>query len=131
MTNIRNTINLLDKASDELSETRRENKETRFFNAHLLKLEQRILELRADVQALNEMRKEVKQFKNREFTEGNMTYKVTDLSNNQHCGDFDSLEEAIRVAKEMTYGDKFKTEVYHYEFDKKGKVLTVTDWKNR
>lgn len=57
---LRNTIELLDKASDELTEARRENKETRFFNAHLVKLEQRILELRADVQALNEMRKEIK-----------------------------------------------------------------------
>lgn len=53
-------IELLDRASDELTEARRENKETRFFNAHLVKLEQRILELRADVNALNEMRKEIK-----------------------------------------------------------------------
>lgn len=60
-----------------------------------------------------------------------MTYKVTDVSNNQHCGDFESLEEAIRVAKEMTYGGEFKTEVYHYAFDSKGNVLIVTDWQNR
>lgn len=52
-------IELLDRASDELMDAR-PNKEARFFNGALIKLEQRILELRADVQALNEMRKEIK-----------------------------------------------------------------------
>ena len=52
-------IELLDRASDELMDAR-PNKEARFYNGTVIKLVQRILELRADVQALNEMRKEIK-----------------------------------------------------------------------
>lgn len=52
-------IELLDRASDELMDAR-PNKDARYFNGALVKLEQRILELRADVQAINEMRKEMK-----------------------------------------------------------------------
>ena len=52
-------IELLDRASDELMDART-SKEARYFNAHLVKLEQRILELKADIQAINEIRKEMK-----------------------------------------------------------------------
>lgn len=56
---LREAINLLDKASDKLSEAR-EDKEKRYMNAYIVKLEQKVLEIRAEIQAFNEMRKEIK-----------------------------------------------------------------------
>lgn len=57
-------------------------------------------------------------------------YHVTDITNNIHCGDSDSLREAIEIAMESSCDGEFRVEVYHYKMTDSGKTKIITDWTN-